>query len=50
MIILADQGLAAAKDDGCRLLYSVLQDCAYKIRMEAEKEKERHLQAGRWNK
>jgi len=48
MIILADQGLAAAEDDGCRLLYSVLQDCAYKIRLEAEKERDRHRETGKW--
>lgn len=48
MIILADLGLAAAQDDGCRLLYGVVQDCAYKIRMEAERERERHQFAGIW--
>lgn len=48
MIILADLGLASAKDDGCRLLYGVVQDCAYKIRMEAERERERHQFAGIW--
>lgn len=48
MIILADRGLAAAQDDGCRLLYGVVQDCAYKIRMEAERERQRHQAAGVW--
>jgi ribosomal protein L44E len=42
MIILADQGHAAAPDDGCRLLFGVLQDCAYKIRQAAERERDAH--------
>jgi len=42
MLIIADQGQAVAVDDGCRLLYGVIQDCAYKIRLEAEREREAH--------
>ena len=49
MIILADDGQAAADDDGCRLLYSVLQDCAYKLRKKAEEEKEAHCRSGKWD-
>ncbi|MCK5340639.1 MAG: hypothetical protein KAJ60_06165 [Desulfobulbaceae bacterium] len=41
MIILSDEGHAAAEDDGCRLLYSILQDCAYRIKMEAEQARKR---------
>ena len=48
MIILADEGNAAANDDGCRLLYSILGDCAYKIKMEAQREKETHQIKGKW--
>lgn len=48
MIILADEGQAGAEDDGCRLLFGVLQDCAYKVRMEAEREKEAHRKNGSW--
>jgi len=48
MIILADEGQAAAEDDGCRLLYGVLQDCAYKLRQKAEAEKAAHCRSGRW--
>ena len=47
MIILADDGQAAAEDDGCRLLYAVLQDCAYKLRKKAEEEKAAHCRTGR---
>jgi hypothetical protein len=49
MIILADEGQAAAQDDGCRLLYGVLQDCAYKLRKKAEQEKDAHCRTGRWD-
>ena len=48
MIILADEGQDAAEDDGCRLLYGVLQDCAYKLRKIAEEEKESHCRSGKW--
>ncbi len=47
MIILADEGNAAANDDGCRLLFSVLGDCAYKVKMEAQREKESHQKFGK---
>lgn len=49
MIILADDGQLAAKDDGCRLLYGVLQDCAYKLRKQAEEEKAAHTRAHKWD-
>ena len=49
MVILADDGQLAAKDDGCRLLYGVLQDCAYKLRKKAEEEKAAHARAHRWD-
>lgn len=49
MIILADEGQVAAQDDGCRLLYGVLQDCAYKLRKKAEEEKDAHCRTGRWD-
>ena len=48
MISLADKGYAAASDDCCRSLFSVLQDCAYRIRMEADREKKAHIRAGKW--
>lgn len=42
MLILADEGQCSAEDDGCRLLFGIVQDCAYKIRMEAEREQRSH--------
>ena len=48
MIILGDEGQAAAEDDGCGLLFGVLQDCAYKIRLAAERERTVHKRRGAW--
>ncbi len=46
MLILADEGQASAEDDGCRLLFGIVQDCAYKIRLEAEREQRSHQRNG----
>ena len=46
LIILADEGEAHAEDDGCVLLYGIVRDCAYKIRRQAQKEKEAHIARG----
>jgi hypothetical protein len=48
LIILADEGEAGSEDDGCVLLYSVIRDCAYKIRTQAEREKDAHKARGHW--
>ncbi|NQU42596.1 hypothetical protein HQ520_04875 [bacterium] len=48
LIILADEGEAESRDDGCVVLFGVLRDCAYKIRAEAEREKEMHRWHGVW--
>ena len=48
LIILADEGEAQCNDDGCAVLYGVVRDCAYKIRAEAEREKEAHKARGSW--
>jgi len=48
MIIIADEGQAAAEDDGCRVLYGIVQDCAYRIRQEAERERAVHQRTGKW--
>jgi len=49
LIILADEGEAHASDDGCAVLFGVVRDCAYKIRTQAEREKENHQSAGAWD-
>jgi len=48
LTVLADRGEADGQDDGCRVLYGVVRDCAYKIRIQAEREKEAHLAKGLW--
>ena len=47
--ILSDQGDLDSEDDGCRVLYGVVRDCAYKIRAMAEKERESHRAKGKWD-
>ena len=49
LIILADEGEADSGDDGCSVLYGVVRDCAYKIRAQAEHERDVHRANGRWN-
>ncbi|MBI4835010.1 MAG: hypothetical protein HY811_09375 [Planctomycetes bacterium] len=48
LVILADKGEAASKDDGCRVLYSIIRDCAYSIRVHVEREREEHRKKGLW--
>jgi len=48
MIELAEMGDAEREDTGCGILYGVLLDSAYKLKRLAEKEKENHLNKGRW--
>ena len=49
LIILADNGEMAMEDDGCGVLYGVVRDCAYRIRAEAEREREAHKAKGAWD-
>ena len=50
LMILADNGELAMEDDGCGVLYGVVRDCAYRIRAEAEREREAHKAKGAWEK
>lgn len=49
LTILADKGEMAMEDDGCGVLYGVVRDCAYKIRAEAERERDAHKAKGMWD-
>ena len=49
LVILADEGEAAMQDNGCGVLYGVVRDCAYKIRAEAERERDAHITKGVWD-
>ena len=48
MIMLATQGEADSRDDGCMVLYGVVRDCAYKIQSVAERERLIHQSSGQW--
>lgn len=49
LMILADKGEMDMEDDGCGVLYGVVRDCAYRIRAEAEREREAHKAKGAWD-
>ncbi len=49
LTILADEGDLDSEDDGCHVLYGVVRDCAYKIRAQAEREREVHKLNGKWD-
>ena len=48
LTVLADEGDSNGEDDGCHVLYGVIRDCAYKIRAQAEREREAHRAKGAW--
>jgi hypothetical protein len=48
LAILADEGEGSSQDDGCALLFCVMRDCAYRIRNQAEREREAHQRRGIW--
>ncbi|MBN1849290.1 MAG: hypothetical protein JW932_11970 [Deltaproteobacteria bacterium] len=49
MLDLADEGDAVREDTNCGVLYSVLRDSAYKVKLLAEEEREAHKRKGWWN-
>ena len=49
LTILADEGETDAEDDSCVVLYGIIRDCAYKIRQQAENERELHVAKGIWD-
>ncbi len=49
LLILSDMGDLDSEDDGCGVLYGVVRDCAYKIRAQAEREREAHKRKGTWD-
>jgi hypothetical protein len=49
MLALADEGDLARDDESCGVLYGILRDCAYRLRALAEKEKQLHIDRGKWD-
>jgi hypothetical protein len=47
---LADEGEGESRDDGCVLLYGVIRDCSYRIRVQAEKELAVHRALREWDR
>jgi len=45
---LAESGILSCEDDGCLLLNGLIRECAHRIRQSAEKEKEIHIEQGKW--
>ena len=48
MLDLADEGDRVREDAGCGVLYGVLRDSAFKIKLLAEAEKDAHIKKGWW--
>jgi hypothetical protein len=48
LLALSARGEAEAPDDGCRVLYGIVMDCAHKIRSSAERERDAHRDLGLW--
>jgi hypothetical protein len=48
MLLLADEGDAVREDVKCGVIYSVVRDSAYKIKLLAEEEREEHKRKGWW--
>jgi hypothetical protein len=48
LLAVADEGDMARTDDGCGVLFGVMRDCAYRIRAEAERERDEHKLRGTW--
>lgn len=43
MINLADRGEENCTDSGCAVVYGILRDSAYRVKREAERERDNHL-------
>ncbi len=50
MIDLANRGDIDREDVGCGILYGTMRDAAYKLKLLAENEKEKHIKKGWWNR
>jgi len=46
LITVAQEGTSGAADDGCLALYGLVLDCAYRIRAQAERERQIHVTTG----
>ena len=49
LLFIADKGDLQREDDGCGVLYGIVRDSAYKIKIQAEQEIEHHKRVGKWD-
>jgi hypothetical protein len=49
MIQLANAGDEDRDDVGCGILYGIIRDAAYRIKKIAEKERDAHIEKGKWD-
>jgi hypothetical protein len=49
LLLIADEGDLYRDDDGCGVLYGIVRDSAYKIKKQAEMEREKHKKLGKWD-
>jgi len=49
MLALADAGDQARSDRSCGVLYGILRDMAYRLRMLIDQECEQHKKTGKWD-
>lgn len=45
LVVLSEEGEVQSQDPGCAVLYGVVRDCAHRMRVEAEREREAHRRA-----
>ncbi len=48
LLSLSDVGDIDRNDDSCGVLYGLARDMAYNLLAEAQKEKDKHIDAGKW--
>lgn len=48
LLSCADAGDLERDDDSCGVFFGIVRDSAYKIILEAERERQRHIQRGVW--
>lgn len=50
LLFIADKGDLQREDNGCGVLFGVVRDSAYKMKIEAEREIENHKKIGNWDR
>lgn len=48
MLTISDEGDAVREDTQCGILYGVIRDSAYRIKILAEEERDAHIKKGWW--